>query len=232
MQRPPGPPPDEVLLRLIAERRPELTDRLEQVRRRSPERFRGALVDALLPHLDETLDNLEKLPESPGGPEHAGKPPMPPGAPERPGLPPRPGMGAGPGGPPGMGPGPGGLPGMGPGGPSPEVREHLRGLEEKQRGLEGHVRELAEQFRGPQAEKMSADEKTRLREELGKVLNEQFDVRTELRKTELDRIGHDLTRLREALEKMQKDFETRQQERAVIVERRMNQLLGGDATDW
>jgi hypothetical protein len=31
---------------------------------------------------------------------------------------------------------------------------------------------------------------------------------------------------------MQKDFETRQHERATIVERRMNQLLGGDATDW
>ena len=128
---------------------------------------------------------------------------------------------------------------MGPGGgPSPEVREHLRALEEKQGSLEGRVRELAEQLRGPQAEKMSADEKTRLREELGKVLNGQFDVRTELRKTELDRITHDLTRLREVFDRIQKDFETRQPERATsveratIVERRMNQLLGGDATDW
>ena len=51
---PPHPPlglgpglPGDPLLRLIAERRPELAQRLEQLRRRSPERFRAVLLDAL-----------------------------------------------------------------------------------------------------------------------------------------------------------------------------------------
>lgn len=201
------PPPDEGLLPLIAERRPDLAERLEHLRRRAPERFRMALVEALLPQLDEVLRRLEE----------AGLPPGPPRmvAPPEPSRPPH-------GGPP-RPPGPEPMP--------PEMRARVRELEEQHARLEERVRELTARLRGPQGTDISSEERAALREELAKVLNEQFDTRTELRKLELQRMEQELNRLREMLDKRRKDFEARERERSTIIERRTKQLLGEDPAE-
>jgi len=114
----------------------------------------------------------------------------------------------------------------------PEMRARVRELEEQHARLEERVRELMARLHGPQGTDMSSDERAALREELAKVLNEQFDTRTELRKLELQRMEQELNRLREMLEKRRKDFEARERERSTIIERRTKQLLGEDPAEW
>lgn len=63
----PGPGPQarfDALIRLIAERRPDLAKRLERLRRQEPERFRDVLAEALIIRLEHILGD-----ERPG-PEH------------------------------------------------------------------------------------------------------------------------------------------------------------------
>ncbi len=69
--RPPLPlgRPVDPLLRVVAERRPELAERLERLRRRSPERFQDVLVEALMSRLEDALNEAER---NPGPPEPMG----------------------------------------------------------------------------------------------------------------------------------------------------------------
>lgn len=63
----PSAPRIDPLLRLIAERRPELAERLERLRRESPARFREVVLDALTARLEEALNEVESQPERPLG---------------------------------------------------------------------------------------------------------------------------------------------------------------------
>ncbi|HPM23425.1 MAG TPA: hypothetical protein PLP66_05935, partial [Phycisphaerae bacterium] len=161
--RPPGPPFDP-LLRLIGEQRPELAQRLERLRRESPDLFREVLLQALSARLEDALNAV-------------GATPGVPGAESQPGGPPRDRHGAdfgGPGGPP-----PGG--GRGPGELSPELRGRLHELEERHAQLEARSREVAARLAGVRAQGAAEDVQDALREELRNVVREQFDVRSELR---------------------------------------------------
>lgn len=197
---PPHPPgaPADVLLRLIAERRPELAERLEHLRRRSPEHFRRVLVDALTRRLEEALNEAERN--------------VPPGPPERFGpddpLPPE------------------------PPGPRAEHRARLRELEERQARLEGRSHEVAAQLRELREREAPPPEAERVHAELERIVHEQFEVRSELRRMELERLNHELRRLREMVERMERDLAQREVQRGVIVERRLRQLLGEDASGW
>lgn len=197
--RPPLPPapPAELLLRLLAERRPELAERLGRLRRRSPERFRRVLLEALTDRLEERLNEMERgepLPLEPLGPE--GVPPA-----ERPG-------------------------------PPEEHRIRVRDLEERQGRLEARSHELAQRWRELERPDANAEERRRLHDELERVVQEQFNVRSELRRVELERLGHELRRLHEMVERMERDLAEREQQRAQIVERRMRQLLGEGTSGW
>ena len=71
-----------------------------------------------------------------------------------------------------------------------------------------------------------------MREELTRVLNDQFDVRSELRRFELQRVERELARLRAAIERLQNDSDRRNRERGAIIERRIDQLLEDRASGW
>ena len=61
-----GPRPHaqfNALIRLIAERRPELAERLERLRRQEPERFRDVLAEALIIRLEHILGDERRGPE-------------------------------------------------------------------------------------------------------------------------------------------------------------------------
>jgi hypothetical protein len=212
---PGGPPPLEPLLRMIAEHRPELARRLEELRARSPQQFREVLFQAVMSRLEVVLDEAERHPAPPERPE---------GGPGRPGMMEPPGPG-------GMGPGPGFAPGGAPGGPRPEPPPRMRELAERNERLEVRSHELARRIRelGPKA---PAEERDGLRQELAGVVKEQFEIRTELRKAELEQIQHELQRLREMVEKMQSGLERRQKEAEAIIKERMEQLAGDEAAGW
>lgn len=71
-----------------------------------------------------------------------------------------------------------------------------------------------------------------MREELVGLVKQQFEVRTELRKAELQRIEHELQRIREMVENLQRELAHREQEREAIIQKRIDQLLGQDANGW
>src|SRR5690606_18240671 len=155
-------------------------------------RFGRVLAEALMSRLEDTLSQAE---EEVGPISELAPPPKPPG--------------------PDRHPGPGSRPEE-----SPEQRGRMRELEPRQQQLEIRSRDLATQLREARTKNAPADEQTRLREALGQVLSEQFDIRTEWRTMELERVQSELARLRNLLERMQRDAEQRDRERAVIIERR------------
>jgi len=229
---PPGPGPEpsqqeglfppypwRPLLRYLRERRPELADRLERLRDRDPEGFRRVILDAFMLRLEEALAQEEGRPGPPGRQPRApeqGRAQFPPGA----------------GGPPGRGPvGPGGPAGAPlPPGPD-EFFPRVQELQKRHEQLEMRSRELAEHLRAGRFEPVPPEERERLRAELERTVNEQFDVRTELRRIDLERIERDLQRLHERVDSLRRELERRQRERAGIIERRIQQLLG-DEGGW
>jgi hypothetical protein len=104
----------------------------------------------------------------------------------------------------------------------------MKELEERHAQAERRVREAAERCR-------AADgvERERRREELRSEINVQFDVRTQLRQSELERISRDLERLQRAVGEIRADLERREKERDAIIERRIQHLLerGDDDRD-
>jgi chaperonin cofactor prefoldin len=196
---PPGEPGQrwDPLLRLLAERRPRLAERLVRLRERDPERFEDVIANAVGKRLERALDEEQARPgqERPRRP----RPPRPERA-ER--------------------------------GHAPEMEGHVRELQEQQEKLERQSRELAGQLRRMQHEGAPEDQQQHAREELMQVVNQQFDVRTELRKAELERLEGDLHRIQERLDRIRGNLDRRQAERGEIVGRRMEQLLGEDDVGW
>jgi len=125
------------------------------------------------------------------------------------------------------------LPRPGGEGPAPEhpgqPPERVRDLEQKQVELERRSRELSEKLRGLAVD---SPERKQGREELQRVLNEQFEVRSNLRRFEIERVERELGQLRAAVERLRADLATREKERAAVIERRMEQLIGEKASDW
>ncbi len=209
MPEPPGPrgpemehgaPPLGPLPRLLAERRPEFAERLERLRARAPRRFAEVLVEVLLPRIEEALNEAERAPDEAQmpGPEGLGGPRAP--------HPPRP---------PGM-ERPEALP--------PEAVTRLRELLERDGRLEVRSRELADALRPPRVRDLPADKVESMRTELNQVVKDQFDVRSELRKAELQRLERELDRIRELLERTQRELERRERERDTIIESRLRQF--------
>jgi DNA repair exonuclease SbcCD ATPase subunit len=200
---PPGEPGHhwDPLLRLLAERRPGLAERLTCLRERDPERFEDIIADAVGKRIERALDEQDEQAdqERPGEPV----PPPPMHAPRM-------------------------------GGPHHrlEMDEHARGLQEQQEKLEQQSRELAGQLRRMQREGAPQEQMQRSRDELTRIVNQQFDLRTELRKTELERLEQDMKRIQQRLDQVRQNLERRQAERAEIVARRMEQLLGEDSSGW
>jgi hypothetical protein len=66
-------------MRLLAEHRPELAERLERVRREDPKRFERILMEALAPRIERALDEEAERPLGPrGGLLPPGERPAPP----------------------------------------------------------------------------------------------------------------------------------------------------------
>jgi hypothetical protein len=114
----------------------------------------------------------------------------------------------------------------------PEVRAHVRELEEQHEQLERQCQEAAQKLRERRAGGAPAEEQDRLRDELAGAVKHQFEIRTELRKVELQRIEHELQRIREMVENLQRELEQRDKERETIIQKRIDQLLGRDNTGW
>ncbi len=195
---PPGPPLDP-LIRMIAERRPELAERLERLRRRSPEQFRDVMLKALMFRLEDALNEAEEHPAEPSEHRRPRRPRRPDERPERPGD---------------------------------ELQARERELDERHEGLEVRSHELAEQLRAARASEAEPAARQRLRAELKALVNEQFDVRTKLRRVELERIERELNKLRRILERLQGGLERRERERDLIIERRLDRLVGEDFAGW
>ena len=104
--------------------------------------------------------------------------------------------------------------------------------EAQQQKLEDRSRELASKVRALRTAQPDSAEARAAREELVKTLNQQFDVRTALRRQELERLSQEIVRLTDGLERMKKDLEDREHERATIIDRRANELTGDDARRW
>ena len=117
-------------------------------------------------------------------------------------------------------------------GPPAEFRRHLAELEDRQRELEMRSHELAGRLREIPPQDADSEPAQALREELTRVVQEQFDVRTALRRAELERMGRELQHLRAALERLERELEHRSRERAAIIQQRIDQLLGQDRSAW
>lgn len=162
-------------------------------------------MEAFLMRLEEVLDEVE----AGRGPQSQAPPDRPPRE-----LPaPRPPL---PGGPPS---------GPNPLGPPPELRE-------RHEHLDVRVREVVRKLREPGPPGGAPQEREPLLAELGRLLNEQFDLRTELRRTELSQLGREIDRLRARLEQVERELLQRERERGAIIERRIKRLLGEDEGGW
>lgn len=230
--RPPFPPrrmgpmgPDmprpDPLLRMIRQRRPELAERLQNLRRKNPDLYHHVLLDALMFRLEDALNDAEQSGvverERPrdggrrGGRRDEGARPGR-GRPPRPGVdrprPPEPG-------------------------PDADLRARAGELEERHGDLERETHELAMRLRDMRERGAAPpQQREQLRGELTRRVSEQFEVRTELRKIELERIERELHKLREMLERMQQQLQRREQQRESIIGRRIEQLLDDDMTQW
>lgn len=226
------PLPPEPLIQTLAERRPELARRLERLRRESPERFRDLITDALAVRIEDVL-RRERQHTGPRTqtPLESGLQPTWRGAirgkARLPGVPE-------------VAPEPGQVP-TPPGAPrhvdafDVELGQHRsklaqrhQHLQNQHNQLEQDTQRLVERMRDRSAPGAHAE----LREALARTVHEHFQVRTELRQAELDRIVAELQRLRETVEILRRDFERRLHERDAIVENRIRKLLGEDSGGW
>jgi hypothetical protein len=205
-RRPPLPELMDHLLPLIAQQRPDLAERLRDLRANAPEQFRRVLVDALAMRFEEALEREEHR-------LHHGERPAQPGP-----------------------PGHGRIEGRGPERHSPreahllEMRELQRRNEEfEQRSMElaRHYRELCER-REPELEA----ERDEVRRQIEETVHEHFELRTELRRTELRFIEIELDRLHEEVERIRRELERRDEAHRAIVEGRIRQLVGEGAEGW
>lgn len=197
----------ERLLPLIAERHPELAERLRRVRQRSPEEFRRLLADALAIRLGETLERRERGPFSPGrsrpGPWPPGEPKWDPHEREL------------------------GERGM-------ALERETEQLHRRNEELERRSHELARRFRelGQRRDPKVEPERDEVRHLIEETVEEHFNLRSELRRMELRRVEMELDRLREMVERIRHDLERREEARGPIMERRLRQLLGEEDADW
>ncbi len=201
----------ERLLPLIAERHPELAEKLRRLRDRSPEEFRCVLADAIAMRLDEALERRERPAFGPAARGMGPRPPEPrPDGPE---------WDEG----------------------EREIREQHMALEREAQELHRHneelerrSHELAQRFRELR-ERREPDREPELdevRHQIAQTVEEHFNVRTELRRIELRRVEMELARLREAVERIRHDLERREGARGPIIERRLRQLLGEGGEGW
>ena len=198
------PEPQDLLLQAIAERDPELARRLHHLRQQSPERFHRVILEALMFRLEDVLNEVEA--RQPMDTDDELEPPAGPRPPERPGREPLPRF--------------------------PDLHERVRGLERHHEELEVRSHELAERVRDMRAYGGPENDPAKAIEELERTIQEQFEIRGELRRAELERIEREVQELRRALERMQTGLKQREDQRSRIVERRMRQLLGEELGGW
>ncbi|MFH1747002.1 MAG: hypothetical protein ABIG44_08150 [Planctomycetota bacterium] len=209
-RRGPGPrAPWVPLMRVLGEHRPELAGRLERMRQHDPDLFERVLMEAFLPRIERALDEAEADIKR-RGPQRPGRPDEPRGPED----------------------GPRGQRPPGPAAHEREFERHLRELHERQEEFERRTHELVEKIQRLREEDAEPEAREALQHELTGVVNEQFEVRTELREMEMQRIERELERLRVVIERMRHEFERRQQEREKIIERRVRHLMGNDFGDW
>jgi hypothetical protein len=209
------------VLRVIRERDADLAEELERALERIREDDGDERLEVTMRFLAELLERADQRRHR----GHARRPPFgEPGgrAPRHPA-------------PPGFGRGPRFAP-PGPHHPPPppnfEMERRLQELHERHERLERESQELAERFRSEKHGDGEAETRDRLRTELERVINEHFEVRTQLRQLELERLERELRMLERELERMRRQFEQRERERGVIIERRLRQLLGKDFGGW
>lgn len=194
----------ERLLPLIARDHPDLAERLTRLRESSPEEFERVLADALAIRFEEAHERhtQESVPSERGT--------RPPGRPP------------------------------GPRWDKPEAREQQASFEREMHELQRRNEELEQrsaelvrryrELRGRPEE--SREERDAVRRRIEEAVEEHFNVRTELRSHELRRVELELDHLREMVERIRGDVERREQARGSIIERRLQQLLGQEASDW
>jgi hypothetical protein len=208
---PPHRPPPHVemierLLPLIADRHPELAERLNEMRRRAPEEFERVLAEALAVRLEETLGVRDDRPRPPG-PRMKGPRPYERELGERERERHTQEM---------------------------ALEREMGELHQRNDELEHRSQELAQRFRElrEHGEPGLDREREEVRHEVERTVEQHFNVRTELREHELHRVEMELDRLREMLERIRHDLERREQARGAIIERRLRQLLGEDDEGW
>jgi hypothetical protein len=86
---------------------------------------------------------------------------------------------------------------------------------------------MARELRGRARDRAPSEGRERIREELRGSVSEDFEVRTEMRRVELERIEQELNRLRRAVDQIRHELEVRERERDVIIERRVKELSEG-----
>ncbi|MFQ5807101.1 MAG: hypothetical protein ACE5I3_11695, partial [Phycisphaerae bacterium] len=200
----------ERLLPLIAERRPDLAERLKRLRERSPEEFRRVLVDALAMRLEEALERGEPRFFGRGGPPRGPRPLARLAGPKS------------------------GEREREMHGQNRALEREAGELHRRNEELERRSHELAQRFRelrerrDPELE----PERDEVRHLIAQTVEEHFNVRTELRRIELRRVEMELDRLREMVERIRHDLERREDARGPIIERRLRQLLGEEHEGW
>jgi hypothetical protein len=216
------------VLRIIREREPDLAEELARALEHDAQRDGDDRLDVTVRFLAEMLERAEhrrrgERPErrrfgprgmEEGNPERQGPRGRRPDRPRRPGL----------DGPPG--------PNHPPPPPDREMELRLRELHQRHEQLERESQEIAERFRGELHGEGGHEPRDEMRHALERVVNEHFEVRTQLRQLELERLAHELEMLKRELERMQRQFEQRQRERDVIIQRRLRQLIGKDFGGW
>ena len=199
----------ERIIPLLETDHPELAKRLEEIKEESPEQYERLIADALALRLQDALDR-----------EAAPHPDAPPN-PDAPGL---------------------RLPGRGIGRrwdapvlpEDQKLNETVRALQQHDVELERKTQEITERYRqGVQNRENPLNDEARnaLRNELKQIVAQHFEVRTELRRTELRRFERELRRLRDAIERIQMDLDKRETAREIILDRRVSQLLGDQETE-
>lgn len=120
-------------------------------------------------------------------------------------------------------------PGGAPPRPTREEEERRHELVRRQDELDRRSHELAADIR---SDATASAGRRALLDELERVVSEHFEVRTQLRRMELEAIERELQHLREVLERMRSGMEHREKQRDAIIERRVRQLAGDDVADW
>lgn len=206
-RRPPLPQVMDWLLPAIAERRPELAERLQQMRKHAPERFHRLLVDALIMRLEEAAQREEHRPFRSGArlahdrpSEHREWDEA-----ERELR-----------------------------GPHAVIEREMKELHQRNEELEHRSAELAQRYRElrEQGRPELEAEFDEVRHHIAETVEQHFEVRTELRRMEFRRVEMELDRMREVLERIRHDLERREHARGAIIKRRIGQLLGEDPESW